>query len=70
MPVSRARYDDERRGRSVARGASMPAWRDQDRREEELYQPVCMRVSCLADGFLIGMKGRFFFTRQHKPEEH
>ena len=46
LPASRARYDDERRSRSVARGASMPAWRAPDRREEQMHQPVCMRVSC------------------------
>lgn len=49
MPASRARYDDERHGRSVARGTSMPAWRAQDRRDEESYQPVSMRVFCSAD---------------------
>lgn len=45
MPASRARYDDERRGRSMARGASMPAWRARERQEEDMYRRVCIRVS-------------------------
>ncbi len=51
VPASRARYDDERRGRSMTRGASMPAWRAPDRREKQMHQRVCMHVS--SDGCAV-----------------